>query len=212
MTSGSYQFTMREGPSPGKVFSLSKSELTIGRELNNDIVINAAEVSRKHARLIFQAGNYVIEDLGSTNGTYVNGQRLTGPHVLQPGDYVMLGDAVGVTYESTAYDPNATMVSSPMKPSTQPPQPHVPVPPPAPPEQQFQSPPSPTYSGQVPQGPPPVPEMTSPEPERRGGRPWLLAGIGCLVILCIVLVAGAFIFDAMNLYCTPPFNAIFACP
>jgi hypothetical protein len=211
MTSGTFQFTMREGPTPGKVFSLSKSELTIGRELNNDIVINAAEVSRKHTRLIFQAGNYVIEDLGSTNGTFVNGQRLSGPHVLMPGDHVMLGDAVALVYESAAYDPNATMVSSPMRPSTQPPQPQAP-PPYVPPQQQYQSPPVPSYSGQVPQGPSAGPQYGEPEPEDTGRRTWLLAGIGCLVVLCIVVVAGAFIFDAMNLYCTPPFNAVFACP
>ena len=76
---------MRTGPNPGKSFELTKNELYIGRDINNDIVINDSEISRKHARLILQAGGYVLEDLGSTNGSFVNGQRLMGPHVLRPG-------------------------------------------------------------------------------------------------------------------------------
>lgn len=60
----------------------------IGRDLTNDIVINDAEISRRHARLISQAGGYVLEDLGSTNGTFINGQRLASPYILRPGETV----------------------------------------------------------------------------------------------------------------------------
>ena len=72
MASQSFQFVMRTGPNPGKVFDVSKSEIYIGRDINNDIVINDPEVSRHHCRLTQGGGGYTIEDLGSTNGTFVN--------------------------------------------------------------------------------------------------------------------------------------------
>ena len=52
MASQSFQLVMRTGPNPGKVFELTKGEVYIGRDINNDIVVNDAEISRKHARLI----------------------------------------------------------------------------------------------------------------------------------------------------------------
>jgi pSer/pThr/pTyr-binding forkhead associated (FHA) protein len=76
MASQSYQLVVNSGPNIGKVYPLTQSEIVIGRDPTNDIVINDAEVSRKHARLMLQAGSYVLEDLGSTNGTYVGGQKL----------------------------------------------------------------------------------------------------------------------------------------
>ena len=81
-SSGSYRLTVRQGPVPGKVFELAKDVMTIGRDVNNDLVINNSEVSRNHARLTSQSGGYLIEDLASTNGTFVNGQRLIGPKLL----------------------------------------------------------------------------------------------------------------------------------
>ena len=78
MASQPFQLVMRAGPTPGKVFSLSKTELYLGRDISNDIVINDAEVSRKHVRLMLQSGQFVLEDLGSTNGTFVNNQRVAG--------------------------------------------------------------------------------------------------------------------------------------
>jgi pSer/pThr/pTyr-binding forkhead associated (FHA) protein len=107
-----FQLTMRSGPTPGKVYELLLDDLTIGRDISNPIVVNDPEVSRRHSRLRAQAGGYVVEDMGSTNGTFVNGQRLMGPHMLRPGEIIMLGEHIGFVYEAT-YDPNATMASSP---------------------------------------------------------------------------------------------------
>jgi S-DNA-T family DNA segregation ATPase FtsK/SpoIIIE len=61
-----FQLIMRSGPTPGKVFQLKNDEVFIGRDVGNDIVINDAEISRRHARLSVQAGGYILEDLGST--------------------------------------------------------------------------------------------------------------------------------------------------
>jgi len=106
-----FQFVMRSGPTPGVTFPLEGDQLIIGRDASNSITINDAEISRKHSRLSFQGGKYVIEDLGSTNGTFVNGQRLAGPVVLKPGDVVSLGEQIVLMYDAINMDPGATIAS-----------------------------------------------------------------------------------------------------
>ena len=206
MAPQSYMLIMRTGPNPGKSFELTKNELYIGRDINNDIVINDSEVSRKHARLILQAGGYVLEDLGSTNGSFVNGQRLMGPHVLRPGEVVMLGENVSLAFEP-GYDADATMVAGSVQTAT-----YISEPPPQPVAQPIPvSSPKPVYTGQVPAGPA-EPYYEPVQEPQKNKRTMLYAGIGCLVVLlCGMAVAAAFIFDSLNLYCTPPFNMLFPC-
>jgi hypothetical protein len=109
--SGGYRLTMRQGPVPGKNFELAKDVMTIGRDVSNDIVINDAEVSRNHARLTAQSGGYLLEDLASTNGTFVNGQRLIGPKLVSAGDVIGLGETVVLDYGQSA-DAGATVIAS----------------------------------------------------------------------------------------------------
>ena len=109
MASQSFQLVMQKGPNPGKIYELVQEEVTIGRDISNRVVINDPEVSRRHARLTLQVGGYVIEDLGSTNGTFVDGQRLMGPHLLRPGQTVMFGEKITLAYEALGFDPNATL-------------------------------------------------------------------------------------------------------
>ena len=152
MASGTYQFVMNTGPNPGKIYELTQDEITIGRDIANNIVANDAEVSRRHARLRMQAGNYILEDLGSTNGSFVNGQRLMGPHALRPGEQIMFGDHVSFTFEARQFDPNATLISSQNYPrETYRVSPEEAVPPttPTPSAVDYQ----PVYSGQVPLSP-----------------------------------------------------------
>ena len=106
-----FQFVMRSGPTPGMVFPLEGDQLLIGRDAANSIAINDAEISRKHSRLTFQGGKYVIEDLGSPNGTFINGQRLAGPAVLKPGDVVSLGEQIVLMYDAINVDTGATIAS-----------------------------------------------------------------------------------------------------
>lgn len=94
---------VERGDTPGIEFRLVGTESTIGRwDADNgifpDVDLDAhdqeAKVSRRHARIRIQDGKYVIEDLGSTNGTYVNrGRRLLpgSPHILNDGDEVIVG-------------------------------------------------------------------------------------------------------------------------
>jgi predicted component of type VI protein secretion system len=200
-----FQLVMKNGPAPGKVYSLDKSEISIGRDAGSDVFINDVEVSRQHARLNDQAGNYVLEDLGSTNGTFVNEQRVVGSRILQPGDTILLGENVSLTFDAVPFDPNATQVSpASTLPEESPPlyenaviQEEQPPPPPPLPEQ-------PVYAGRVPISPvePLIPEESSPR------RTWLWAGCGCAVMLACVMVGVAFVFDYINLYCTPPFRDV----
>jgi FHA domain len=70
-------------------------ELTLGREEGRaDLVLNDPDVSRLHARFAVDRGAVVVEDLGSSNGTYVNGQRISGPIELGAADEVQVGGTV----------------------------------------------------------------------------------------------------------------------
>jgi hypothetical protein len=73
-------------------FMLRKQVTTIGRSASNDIVIEIPEVSRQHARIEYAQGRFKITDLGSTNGTMVNGVRVTS-RVIEDHDEIMLGTA-----------------------------------------------------------------------------------------------------------------------
>lgn len=212
----SYHLVMRAGPTPNKSFPIQKNEIFIGRDIANDILINDAEVSRRHARLSVQAGNYVIEDLGSTNGTFVNGQRLVGPRVLRPGDMLLLGENVSFAFEMAPYEPGGAAVG----PAAVPPREPTPVAPPAPaytppvsqpayqppPEPVYQPPPQPAYQAPPPPVYQPPPEPIYAEETQTGRRTWLWAACGCLVVILCVMVAGAVAFDQLNLYCTSPFR------
>ncbi|KXP06045.1 ABC transporter [Tsukamurella tyrosinosolvens] len=72
---------------------LGTGQMTIGRTPDNDIAIGDMLVSRRHARLLTGPQGLVIEDLGSANGTQVNGRRIAGPTSLRDGDLVTVGNS-----------------------------------------------------------------------------------------------------------------------
>jgi predicted component of type VI protein secretion system len=195
-----YQLVMRSGPTPGRAFDLNKPLMTIGRDVTNDITISDAEISRKHTRLTAQAGGYLIEDTGSTNGTFVNGQRLMGPHLLRPGELVLLGENVSLSYEPVQFDPDATMAASPAVPPVAPPLSPQPIAPPyAQPAPQY-APPQSQYPPVQPQyGQPVQPVYASPAPAEaypveapaQGvNRTWVMVGCGVLLLLtCVCMIA-----------------------
>ena len=74
----SFRLIIRKGPQPNQVYELTKDVMTLGRDITNDIVVNDPEVSRHHSRLTRIASGYVVEDLGSTNGTLINHRQTTG--------------------------------------------------------------------------------------------------------------------------------------
>ncbi len=95
---------MRSGPTPGQRTELERRSLLIGRDPSCDLIIEDLEVSRRHARLIAQIGGYAIEDLGSTNGTFVDEERITSIMPLKPGAIIKLGDSVRLVYEMGSAD------------------------------------------------------------------------------------------------------------
>ena len=79
-----------EGSRPGKRILIDHPELVIGRSDECSLVIPERQVSREHARIRQDGDRYVIEDMGSKNGTFINGQELKGSHLLQDGDEVQI--------------------------------------------------------------------------------------------------------------------------
>jgi len=76
----------------GQVFPLTGATVTIGRQADNTIVLADQQVSRHHASLSWQGGSYVVQDLDSANGTFVNERQISGPQRLRHGDVLRLGN------------------------------------------------------------------------------------------------------------------------
>jgi pSer/pThr/pTyr-binding forkhead associated (FHA) protein len=111
MTGQTFSLLMQLGPKRDETRTIDGAEFVLGREPGSDWVIDDVEVSRKHARLIFQNDGYAIEDLGSTNGSYVNGQRIRSIVALEPGVTIRLGENVLLFYDAVM-DKSAAEASS----------------------------------------------------------------------------------------------------
>lgn len=92
----------------GREHRLANEVTTIGRAVENTIVITSKRISREHARVRRETWRVMLEDLGSTNGTYVNDERVTEPVQLHDGDHVMFGDVT-----LTFHDPDVTVYDAP---------------------------------------------------------------------------------------------------
>ena len=91
-----HRLTIAQPPSlRGTRFELTSPELTIGRATGCHVSLpDDTFASTLHARVFAQDGGVYVEDLGSTNGTYLNGMRLAAPAVLRPGDQLQVGNTV----------------------------------------------------------------------------------------------------------------------
>jgi pilus assembly protein CpaF len=74
--------------------SFDKDEVTVGRVRGNDIVLPKGNVSKHHCRLLIRGGEVLVEDLRSTNGTYVNGRKIADPMPVSTSDKVFVGDFI----------------------------------------------------------------------------------------------------------------------
>jgi pSer/pThr/pTyr-binding forkhead associated (FHA) protein len=93
VTSGALVATRSSALEEGARFELDAKTLTVGRGASNDIRLDDDEfVSAHHARIDPRRDGVWVEDVGSTNGTFVNGTRLDRPRRLAPGDIVRIGD------------------------------------------------------------------------------------------------------------------------
>jgi ABC transport system ATP-binding/permease protein len=82
----------------GEEIGLAGQDVIVGRDPAGDIVIASPLISRRHARFFADDGHYLVEDLGSTNKTFVNGARLDQPTRLSDGDVIQLGQAVRLQF------------------------------------------------------------------------------------------------------------------
>ncbi|HVM71921.1 MAG TPA: FHA domain-containing protein, partial [Anaerolineales bacterium] len=118
VNSSSAKITVTTGKYAGKVVELTQDELVIGRTAPADLILLHPEISRRHARLVHQQGQYILEDLGSSNGTFLNGQPVRGPQVLADGDEFQLGNEIRLVFnQPSSFDlpqspENRTMLDS----------------------------------------------------------------------------------------------------
>ena len=92
----------------GREHALTDETTTIGRGVENTIVITSRRVSREHATVLRQGRRVNLSDLGSTNGTYLNDERVLAPLELRDGDAITIGDVVLVFH-----DPESTYLETP---------------------------------------------------------------------------------------------------
>jgi hypothetical protein len=85
---------MTAGPRKGQELRLDRREVTIGRADNADLVIQDEFASTHHAKLVLMNGEWLIQDLNSTNGTFVNGKRVGTPMVVKANTPVQIGNSV----------------------------------------------------------------------------------------------------------------------
>ena len=201
---------IHQDPTTQQVFPLSEGVVTIGREAYNDVVLIDPEASRKHAQISFQAGRYVVEDLGRTNGTFVNGQQILTPKTLNRGDVIEVGEMARILFQGPGEDIGETVMRAPS--SSRDATMAMPddlatfseaLPPVAPDSLTVQEP--------EPQlAPPPGAQMAmqEPTPATAGGVNRRYLGIfGCLIVLLVMACAASiFLLDALApdaLYCGP---------
>jgi pSer/pThr/pTyr-binding forkhead associated (FHA) protein len=105
----SITLTMRRGPKPGQQFAFTQDTIALGRRDDNDVVIDDPQISRRHASLSREEGTFVLRDLGSANGTFLNAVRITEPHALREGDAIGLGGDVVLLFGMTGLDKTMVM-------------------------------------------------------------------------------------------------------
>src|SRR5581483_1707915 len=111
-----------------KRLEFDKPEVTIGRVQGNDIILPKGNVSKRHSRIVLKDGKFIIVDLKSTNGTYVNGRKITSPLVVKSTDKIYIGDFI-LSIEDAA---GAAASTSEEAPAAVAPPARAPAPPPPP--------------------------------------------------------------------------------
>ncbi len=90
---GGWQLAVVQGPGTGQRYPLGQ-QARIGRSRDNEIGLEDGQSSRRHAQVWQTPDGYAVQDMGSTNGTFVNGTRIQQPARLAPGDRLQVGDTV----------------------------------------------------------------------------------------------------------------------
>jgi hypothetical protein len=183
----SISLIMQNGPNPGQVLTIQDRPQIMGRGTGSNIVIADKTLSRKHAKVWATPDGLVVEDLGSTNGTFVNRQRISGPTRLRPGDILKLGD--NVTFNVQPVQVSAEnmdtvtpgVVAAPGTIPTEPGPTAVPG-----------TPPAPVYA-------PPV---------QPGPGPWIWVGLALIIAVLIVGAALGYLFYSRAAQTQPTVQAV----
>src|SRR5207245_7472633 len=104
-----FAITISEKGGESKRLEFDKPEITIGRVQGNDIILPKGNVSKQHSRIVLKDGKFIIVDLKSTNGTYVNGRKITSPIVIKSSDKVYIGDFVISVDDQAAAEPQTEL-------------------------------------------------------------------------------------------------------
>ncbi|MGC9038183.1 MAG: clostripain-related cysteine peptidase [Roseiflexus sp.] len=215
--------TVMSGPQAGRQIPLTNAPCSFGRNPDNAVVTANARASRRHAEIRREGEGFILHDLGSANGTLVNGQRIAAPHRLRNGDLIEIGDET-FRFEQPQPAVDATLVAAPAPipapptaPATPPPQPaqgfRLPpsqppqgIPPSAPPQgfqvppaqPSYQSPPSaPPQGFQVPPAQPsyqpPPAQPAAAKPARKGCLPTWALILGLVGVVLVVGCIGALV-------------------
>ncbi|HMD89955.1 MAG TPA: ester cyclase [Anaerolineaceae bacterium] len=105
-----FQIVIKKGPTPGRVVELKDNVVSLGRETGNVLIIGDKGLSRFHARFVKTDAGYTLEDLGSTNGTFVNGAVIVAPRPLQNGDRIDIGENVTLEFRKVIPSSDNTYV------------------------------------------------------------------------------------------------------
>jgi pilus assembly protein CpaF len=89
-----FLITLAEKSGGSEQLHFDKNEVTIGRLAGNDIVLGKGNVSKYHSRIVLKDGKFILVDMKSTNGTYVNGKKIAAPQVIRPQDKIYIGDYI----------------------------------------------------------------------------------------------------------------------
>ena len=92
---------VNEGELTGQRWTLGDEALVIGRGNDSDIVLPERQVSRHHLKILYHDGHYLLEDLDSKNGTFLNGQQIHGTVPLQDGDEIQIALCVRMSVSYT---------------------------------------------------------------------------------------------------------------
>ncbi|MGA9525762.1 MAG: FHA domain-containing protein, partial [Myxococcaceae bacterium] len=89
-----FLITLAEKGGGSEKLQIEKNEVTIGRLDGNDIVLAKGNVSKYHSKIVLKDGKFIVVDMKSTNGTYVNGKKIAAPQVIRPSDKIYIGDYI----------------------------------------------------------------------------------------------------------------------
>ena len=114
-----YNLVLQTEPEVGKSYELQLGVNTLGRDRENLIMINHPEVSRRHCELSYENGTFYVQDAGSLNGTYLDGEKLVGKQPLYPGVLLGLGGGVSAVLQASTNVSMAEPANAPVTPMEQ---------------------------------------------------------------------------------------------